>query len=112
MPKALVVEDDQFDHVLRVTKAAPENGHRNSAFLLVLFGTGLTVSEAACLEVRDYLEADGRPIRDAIVRPEIAYNHRKRPLCWVNRRVIAGIDWRGSVCMRNDAWLRDRRGSG
>ena len=92
MPKALVVEDVQFDHVLRVTKTAPETGTRNSALLLVLFGTGLTASEVGVMEVRDYLEADGRPIRDGVVRPEIAYNHRKRPLCWVNRRVLAGLD--------------------
>jgi len=85
MPKAIVVEDDQLEHAVKVAKiSSPENGIRDAALLLACFGTGMTVTEICRLRVSDYLAEDGATLRDSFVRSEVAYNHHQRPLCWTN----------------------------
>lgn len=93
MPKAIVVEDDQLEHAVKVARvSSPENGNRDAALLLTCFGTGMTVTEICRLRVSDYLTEAGPVLVDSQVRAEIAYNHRSRPLCWTNRKVINAID--------------------
>ena len=93
MPKAIVVEDPQLAHAVTVAKvSSPENGLRDAALLLCCFGTGMKPAELAQLRVSDYLAPGGDPLAETIVRPEIAFNGRARPLCWVNRKLIAAID--------------------
>jgi len=59
MPKAIVVEDDQLEHAVRVARvSSPENGIRDAALLLACFGTGMTVTELCRLKVSDYLGED------------------------------------------------------
>lgn len=83
MPKAIVVEDEQLEHAVKVARvSSPENGIRDSALLFACFGTGMTVTELCLLRVSDYLAEDGDVLRDSLVRAEIAYNHKPRPLCW------------------------------
>lgn len=93
MPKAIVVEDDQLEHAVRVAKvSSPENGIRDAALLLACFGTGMTVTELCRLRVRDYLGEDGSLLLDSEVRAEIAYNHKSRPLCWTSKKLTNAID--------------------
>lgn len=93
MPKAIVVEDDQLEHAVKVARvSSTENGLRDAALLLACFGTGMTVTELSRLLVRDYLAENGSPIRDSEVRAEIAYNQKSRPLCWTNKKLTNAID--------------------
>ncbi|AYV11545.1 MULTISPECIES: site-specific integrase [Shewanella] len=93
MPKAVVVEDPQLAHAVKVARvSSAENGTRDAALLLCLFGTGLKPGEVAGLQVADYLNADGSVKVDSTLRADIAFNSRERPLHWVNTRLIAAID--------------------
>jgi integrase len=93
MPKAIVIEDEQLEHAVRVAKvSSPENGVRDAALLLTCFGTGMTVTEICRLRVSDYLAESGAVLTDSLVRAEIAYNHRSRPLCWTSKKLIHAID--------------------
>ncbi|WP_044423449.1 tyrosine-type recombinase/integrase, partial [Pseudomonas syringae group genomosp. 3] len=93
MPKAIVVEDEQLEHAVRVAKVSSnENGIRDAALLLTCFGTGMTVTEICRLRVSDYLTESGSVLTDSQMREEIAYNHRSRPLCWTSKKLINAID--------------------
>lgn len=93
MPKAIVVEDLQLDHAVKVALvSSKENGKRDAALLLCCFGTGLKPTELAMLKVSDYLLATGDVKTETIVRPEIAFNGRSRPLHWVNKKLIGAIE--------------------
>ncbi|HHH9443095.1 TPA: tyrosine-type recombinase/integrase [Pseudomonas aeruginosa] len=93
MPKAIVVEDDQLEHAVRVARvSSAENGTRDAALLLACFGTGMTVTELCLLRVSDYLAEDGSVLRDSLVRAKIAYNGKTRPLCWTNKKLTNAID--------------------
>lgn len=93
MPKAIVIEDEHLEHAVRVAKvSSPENGGRDAALLLTCFGTGMTVTEICRLRVSDYLTESGTVLIDSLVRAEIAYNHRSRPLCWTSKKLTNAID--------------------
>lgn len=93
MPKAIVIEDQQLEHAVKVAKiSSSENGLRDAALLLTCFGTGMTVTEICRLRVRDYLTESGAVLIDSQVRAEIAYNQRTRPLCWTNKKLTNAID--------------------
>lgn len=90
MPKAIVIEDEQLEHAVRVAKvSSPENGGRDAALLLTCFGTGMTVTGdlPPTRERLDYLTESGTVLIDSQVRAEIAYNHRSRPLCWTSKKL-------------------------
>lgn len=92
LAKAIIVEDHQFDHAVKVARVTGRNRERDVALLHVLFGTALTPTEIALLRVDDYLNQDGTVKRDWKVREDIAYNRRERPLFWVNKKVLASLD--------------------
>ena len=93
MPKAIVVEDAQLEHAVKVARASSaENGSRDAAVLLICFGTGLKPVEITMLLVRDYMGPVGQPLADSRLRAEIAFNGRERPLSWVNRKLVNAID--------------------
>lgn len=93
MPKAIAVEDDQLEHAVKVARVrSGENGVRDAAQLITCFGTGMTVTELCLLHVGDYLAEDVSVLRDSLVRPEIAYNHKPRLLCWSNKKLSNAID--------------------
>lgn len=93
MPKAIVVEDAQLEHAVKVARvSSKENGTRDAALLLCCFGTGLKTTELAMLRVSDYLLATGQVKEESTVRAEIAFNGRVRPLHWVNKKLVNAID--------------------
>lgn len=90
--KAVIVEDREFEHAVKVARVTGRNQVRDVALLHVLFGTALTPTEIALLRVDDYLASDGSVRREWKVREEIAYNQRERPLFWVNKKVVTSLD--------------------
>lgn len=92
LAKAIIVEDHQFEHAVKVARVTGRNRARDVALLHVLFGTALTPTEISLLRVDDYLNQDGTVKRDWIVREDIAYNRRERPLFWVNKKVVTSLD--------------------
>jgi integrase/recombinase XerD len=106
MASNIIVEDDQLDWLLKVTRRdSAIHGKRNIAMLLTLFGTGVTPAELAGLKISDALAPDGelkagqKPPKgrkssyyEAEVRAEIAFNGYARPLRWVNKRLATAIN--------------------
>jgi integrase/recombinase XerD len=106
MASPIIVEDDQLDWLLKVTRRdSTVHGKRDVAMLLTLFGTGITPAELAGLKISDALAPDGelragqKPPKgrksfyyEAEVRAEIAFNGYARPLRWVNKRLAAAIN--------------------
>ena len=62
------------------------------ALLHVLYGTGMTATEVAQLEVVDVLDERGDFRRHSEVRPAISFNGRSRPVFWVNPKVCDALD--------------------
>jgi site-specific recombinase XerD len=92
MAKPQIVEDKDLDLLIKVTRATSgQNAKRNVALLYTLFGTGLMPSEIAALRADDYLHKD-QPKEDTIVRPEISFNGRSRPLMWSNKTLTKAVD--------------------
>lgn len=92
MAKPQIVEDRDLDHLIKVTRATSgQNARRNVALIYTLFGTGLMPSELASLRVDDYLEKD-QPKADTVVRADISFNGRTRPLMWANKKLVTAID--------------------
>ena len=92
MAKPPVIEDKQIEHLLKATAAYSRLPERDTALLLVLYGTALGVTELATIAVKDYLAEDGSYLKESAVRPAIAHNGEKRPLYWSNRRVVDALD--------------------
>lgn len=93
MTKSIVIEESQLDNAVKIARSmSPENGNRDAAMLLSCFGTGLTVTEIARMQVTDYLAESGSALLESHVRAQIAYNGRCRPLFWTNKKVFSAID--------------------
>jgi len=92
MGKALVVKENELRHLLKVTGISGESPLRNVALVLVLYGTGMMLTEIASFTVRDYLREDGTAREESQVRAAIAYNGIARPLLWTNGKVTAALD--------------------
>jgi hypothetical protein len=92
MPKALVVEENQLRHLLKVSTVSGESPIRNVALVYVLYGTGMMLTEIGSITVRDYLREDGAVRASSEVRAEIAYNSNARMLHWSSPRVVAALD--------------------
>lgn len=93
MSQAALIEDEQLERAVKVARvSSPENGNRDAALLLTCFGTGMRVTEICRLRVSDYLTESGTVLTDSLIRAEIAYNHRSRPLCWTSEKLINAID--------------------
>lgn len=92
MAKPQIVEDKDLDHLIKITRATSGvNALRNIALVYTLFGTGLMPSEIAALRVDDYLEK-GEPRPETVIRPDISFNGRSRPLMWSNKTLVKAID--------------------
>lgn len=59
MAKAPVIEDTQMRHAIKVVAVTGQTPARDVALLHVLYGTGMTATEVAQLEVADVLEERG-----------------------------------------------------
>lgn len=92
MAKSQIVENKDLNLLIKVTRATSGDlAKRNVALIYTLFGTGLMPSEIASLRVDDYLLKD-KIKEEAIVRPEISFNGRSRPLMWTNKTLTRAID--------------------
>jgi len=92
MAKAPVVEDAQMRHAMKVAAVTGQTPARDVALLAVLYGTGLTATELAQLEVADVLDESGDYRRQSEVRASIAFNGRPRIVFWTNTRVRDALD--------------------
>ena len=93
MAKSQVVEDKDLDHLIKVTRVTSgSHAARNVALVYSLFGTGLMPSELARLRVDDFLIKSGAVLVETVVRPEISFNARPRPLMWVNKSLVAALN--------------------
>ena len=92
MAKAPVIEDAQMRHAFKVAAITGQTPARDAALLHVLYGTGMTATELAQLEVADVIDEQGSFRRKSEVRPTISFNGRARPVFWVNARVCETLD--------------------
>lgn len=92
MAKTPFIEDHRLKHMLKVTGVSGESPERNTAMLFTLYGTGMMLTEIARLPLSDYLNADGTIKDKSLIRAEIAYNGKARPLYWSSPRVTAALD--------------------
>lgn len=92
MAKPPVIEDRQIEHLLKATAAYSRVPLRDTALLLVLYGTALSVTELATITVGDYLDAGGSVRIASKVRVDVAHNGEERPLFWSNKRIVAALD--------------------
>lgn len=92
MAKAPVVEEAQFRHAMKVAAVTGQTPARDVAILCVLYGTGMTATELAQLEVADVLAEAGEFRRESEVRAGIAFNSKGRPVFWTNTRVTEAPD--------------------
>lgn len=65
---------------------------RDTALLLTLYGTAMSVTELATVTVGDYLDAEGNVRVTSAVRVDVAHNGEERPLFWSNRRIVSALD--------------------
>ena len=91
MAKAPVVEDAQMRHAFKVAAVTGQTPARDVALLHVLYGTGMTATELARLEVADVLDERGGFKRESQVRATISFNGRHRPVYWTNPRVCEAL---------------------
>ena len=92
MAKPPVVEDKEFEHLVKATASYSRVPERDTALLLTLYGTALSVTELATITVSDYLDAKGAVRVTSAVRVDVAHNGEERPLYWSNKRVAAALD--------------------
>ncbi|RTL26828.1 MAG: hypothetical protein EKK47_20080 [Burkholderiales bacterium] len=69
MAKAPVVEEGQFRHAIKVAAVTGQTPARDASLLCVLYGTGMTATELAQLEVADLLDEGGGYRRESLMRP-------------------------------------------
>jgi site-specific recombinase XerD len=92
MAKPPVVEDSQIRHALKVASVTGQTPARDVALLCVLYGTGMTATEVAQLEVADMLTENGEFRARSEVRAAISFNGKSRPVYWVNQRIRDAMD--------------------
>ena len=90
--KPPVIEDKQIEHLLKATAAYSRVPLRDTALILTLYGTAMSVTELATITVGDYLDAKGNVRVTSAVRIDVAHNGEERPLFWSNKRVVAALD--------------------
>ena len=92
MAKPPYIEDKQLKHMLKVAAVTGDSPVRDVALIYVAYGIGSMLTELASLTVRDYLSEAGAVRDESLIRAEIAYNGKARPLYWSNPRVTAAVD--------------------
>ncbi|MCP3724714.1 tyrosine-type recombinase/integrase [Paraburkholderia sp. CNPSo 3272] len=92
MAKTPYIEDARLKHLLKVSAISGESRERNVALLMVIYGTGMMLTEVARLPVSAYLKGDGALLEKSKIAAELAYNGKERPLWWSNAKVVNAID--------------------
>lgn len=98
MAKLPVIEDQQFERLLKATVATSRMPERDAALLLTLCGTAMAVTELATITVDCFLRPDGAVKITSSIPVEVAHNGEERPLYWSNKRVVSAmekyLEWR------------------
>jgi integrase/recombinase XerD len=92
MAKPPVFENRQIDHLIKATASYSRVPERDTALLLVLYGTAMATTELATVTIRDFVNENGGVRVESEVRPEVSHNGEPRPLYWSNKRVVAALD--------------------
>ena len=92
MAKSPIVEDKQFEHLLKATGASSRMPERDAALLLTLYGTAMAVTELATITVDCFLRPNGVVKVTSSIPVAVAHNGEERPLFWSNKRVVAAMD--------------------
>lgn len=92
MAKPPVIEDREFEHLLKATVATSRMPERDAALLLTLYGTAMSVTELATIPVSSYLQPSGAVKITSSIPVEVAHNGHERPLFWSNKRVVTAMD--------------------
>ncbi|WP_248295467.1 hypothetical protein [Paraburkholderia sp. UYCP14C] len=92
MAKPQVIEDFQIRHAIKVAAVSGQSKERDVALLMAAYGTGLMPNETAKLTLSDFLTASGAPRIESLLRAEIAFNGKQRPLIWASKKVQGAID--------------------
>ncbi len=92
MAKTPFIEDVRLKYLLKVSAIAGESRERNVALLMVIYGTGMMLTEVARLPVSAYLKGDGLLLEKSGIAAAVAYNGKERPLWWSNAKVVNAID--------------------
>lgn len=79
MAKPPVIEDKQIEHLLKATAAYSRVPLRDTALILTLYGTAMSVTELATITVADYLDAKGNVRVTSAVRVDVSHNGEERP---------------------------------
>ena len=87
-----ILSDEEIRLAVHRTRTRSPCPYRDVALLYVLLVTGARPLEIARLEVRDYLNADGRIREESEVRADVAVNGKSRPLLFTNERANEAID--------------------
>jgi len=114
MAKPPVIEDALFRHAMKVAAVTGQTPARDVALLALLYGTGMTATELAQLEVADVLAESGGYRTRSEVRAAISFNGKSRPVYWVNQRIREALDAyfavRMGACHGTTAWRSQWRG--
>ncbi|WP_080957748.1 tyrosine-type recombinase/integrase [Burkholderia vietnamiensis] len=92
MAKAPVIDEADLRHMIKVAGATGESPVRDTAMVYALYGLGLMLTELATLPLSTLLAENGAVLAESEIPAAIAYNGRKRPLFWTNRRVVAALE--------------------
>ncbi len=92
MPKAPVIEHAAMQHAMKVAAITGQTPARDVALLCMLYGTGITATELAQLEVADVVDERGQYLAVSGVRASISFNGRSRPLYWTSTRLRDALD--------------------
>ncbi|WP_434716363.1 tyrosine-type recombinase/integrase [Paraburkholderia sp. A3RO-2L] len=111
MAKTPYIEDARLKHLLKVSAISGESRARNVALLMVIYGTGMMLTELARLPVSAYLKGDGSLLEKSKIAAEIAYNGKERPLWWTNTKVVNAIDKYLAYRIESGHGLTTRKGA-
>lgn len=92
--KTIVIEPHKVEWLLKSLDASSDNPVRDRAVLACMFALGLKSVELAQLRVDDVLQPNGDFISSGenLIRREIAFNFKARPLAIVNKRLIKMLE--------------------
>jgi integrase len=87
-----ILSDADIQLAIRRIVAHSAAATRDVALFYLLLTTGARPLEIARLEVRDYLDADGRVREESAMRADAAINRKARPLFFASEKATQAID--------------------
>lgn len=92
MAKPPVIEDKQIEHLIKATAAYSRVPVRDTALLLVLYGTALAVTELATITVADVMHASGKLRQEISLREAVTKGCRQRCAYLSSKGLIDGLE--------------------